>query len=605
MVPDSQPGKSEALHDDFQTAAISFTPAIGVLWLAGRRSSLIRMLSLERVMESVTVEWGARAGHELGAFAPGAAPEPQARSPSGMDLRGLCMSLMQMEASSFPRYLREGAVQDDNGTILGRLRDETSELHILLYLKMFEHMAVESMDERVWRPAMMLMSDITTIGDEPMRQEIASLCLERVMLVCGQKCGAVAPMAEASAYSDLSPALLASPDVPLVEGRACVQAERKPGSERAYREKFDFARACLSESMMAAHPRIQTFNLNALAISHGVDAIGPMLALCIAMRMRPESERAQLRSGQEAVHGLIMHHLAQAHPIVGGDSHTLPEVAEHLFRTSMLMLDPTRTLPGFSQRRGMGRKPVEIAHESLARLLDPKGVLHPHPSYAFDPVAGTLTPRFPHGGLQQSSIVAVTELALNGCLPAASTVLRAMLELAGSHMPLSLLDDKPPRQIRETLGLLAECVSSLEYAGIPGARSIPPVFIRGEVRPGELLAEQLAELAVPALEMVRINAAILGAPENSVPLMLAASIVQADVDARSKGAEMQAPDAFRELMRRRNDAFGGSWSSFELPDTSALGPLLRRLDERAERRGVTMPAPPPGLTGIRHRNRLD
>jgi len=585
MRTDRQPELFEELHDEFQAADIRFKPSIERLWYGGMRPSVARMLSLRELLSSVEVRWGARAGQDLGEYIMRyMTGQPEPSSPN-LNIQQMASAMIGLEVMGFPRYLREGFPPDDNTTILRRLRDESSDIHTLLYLKMYEHMALTSTDERVWRPAMMIMSDLSTLGGEPMRQEIAALCLERVMMQEGQRCGMLSPPEIPGRESDagaLYPRDGSSGIIPANDKSiAPVNGEGRAG-RLAHREKFDFARSCIAESMFLVDPRVQMLNINALAIGQYREAIGPLLALCMGIRLRngdPDLtptgyEQSQLRS-------LLLSHLSLAYPLAGGDSSTLPAIGNHLQRTALLLMDPSRTIPDFSLGGELSLPALALANRELSKLLDPKGHLHPHPSYFYERENGYLTPRFPHGGLQQSAIVSTAELALNGFRPAASSLLQAMLELTGRFIPLSLTKEKPPRQIRESLGMMEMCIESLALAGIPGAKYIPPLFMRGDVRVSQLEEAQIAELAIPSLEMVRIQSAIAGNIGAALPLLLATRVVEADIEIRAIGSGARAPELFRDLMRRRNEAFGDKWDSFELPDTSLLAPFLRKMDERS------------------------
>ncbi|MEW6722786.1 MAG: hypothetical protein AB1324_05990 [Candidatus Micrarchaeota archaeon] len=574
MQQTAQPMPSESLHDEFQGAELRLSPALERLWLGGRRASVVRMLSLRETVQSLEARWGARAEQDLGEFIMRFITEPPAQSGSGMDLPRLCSAMMEAELPALGRFVHDGTIPNGSGGIISRIRGETSDLHLLVYFKMLEHIAIASDDERLWRGAMMLMADASTVGASRERQEIASLCLERIMLVEGAKCGRIeANRHEAEAYP-----------MPGDSGIVPSSGNGANGDSRLHEEKFDFARACIAESMFFLVPENQILGVNALALGQYRNAIGPMLALCVGIRLHEDPEKTPAGAGNAILRSLLLQHLSQARPLAGGDGDTLPAMGSHLQRTALLLMDPSRTMPPYSITDSLSAQSLELAHGELARLLDPKQILHPHPSYVFDAARGALLPAFPHAGLQQSALVSTAELALSGYRPAASTILRAMLELTGRFLPLTLSGEKPPRQVRESLGLLEMCIESLALAGIPGAKAMPMIFIHGNGRISQLKEEQIEELAVPALEMLRIQALLIGTMDAAHPLLLAARVVEADVEIRSMGAGRKAPDAFRDLMRRRDKAFGGSWDSFELPDTSLISPLARRMDERSEKR---------------------
>src|SRR5262249_39722347 len=123
--------------------------------------------------------------------------------------------------------------------------------------------------------------------------------------------------------------------------------------------------------------------------------------------------------------------------------------------------------------------------------------------------------------------------------------------------------------------------------------------IRGTRKPSELFDEEINELAVPAIEILRSYSEIVGYERTPVPLALARNVVEAELEIRAICEGKPPEKAMEELMRRRDEAFGGRWDG-ELPETRNLPSLERAIRARmgsGQTRGEETPAFP--LTRVR------
>ena len=556
------------MHDDFQNAGLRFRHNdIESKWSGPYRRTMIRRLSLGELIPLMEIQWNARMEFELGAFiahyVSGVQPATVTRD---FGLSELCGSMMGLQLMDLENFSTSGQISSDSSSMLGRIRNETSDIHLLIYFKMLEHIALNSQDPMIWKSAMVQLADIENLGQNPRRQEMASLCLERIMLLEGQQCGRIS-RSEAESYAEEgeNPGLRRSIHLlPSREFQGCI-----------HKERYDFARLCLAEGMLLFDQKVQASNLKALALSMGDMAIGPMLALCLSLSLRRKGPQ-ETRGDDAELIGLISHHLSQAHTLLAGDSDTLPAIAAYL-RNGFLQQGVVDSGLYFAGYNPLGSLAIERAHYELARLLDPKDVFHPHPLYEFRSFGdcGMFVPRLPRAGLHQSAIMATTELALAGYRPAASTLMRAVLELTGPYIPERLSKLNIPLQVRDNLPLIARCIESLAKIGIPGAKEFPDVFIHGSKKVSELEDLQVAALSVSAMELLRINSSIMWDGMTPMPVKVAYRVIDAQLGIRSTEEQRSPTYSLEDLIERRKTAFGGDFRMNELPETSDLASIVR------------------------------
>lgn len=316
---------SNKLFRQIQLGELGLSPQMMNEWNGVYKESIMRS-SLTEILAGTCAPPGEVQATDLCALVVESITRADAQKLSGEDV----MEFHQWLHADGPNRVKE---------ISKALARETSELRLLLYFKMFEEMALNFEKESSWRIVMMelakpLIPGITMVKYHEAAEKIATLCLERIIIVEKRK-------------------------------------------EFPNPDRIELATQILSEALFHySDPHACAMAVDALARESKESSIAPLLALSAYLRRAEAHPNARM---------LLEMNFSSFHPLLYGDNASLPLlsrgitpprmwVVEEVCRHMTCLFDPTNVVtphPLFlaTNEYPLPRFPSEGLHENAFRAL--------------------------------------------------------------------------------------------------------------------------------------------------------------------------------------------------------------------------------------------